>query len=323
METGPATGQAPRSRHQRHGRPKIGYRGRSLEVALLLLSWMACRHLAEAPSGLEDSLHYLYREFYSDDETLAAGLTGLLDWVDADGDELLGERADLENVGAFQLGSLAHDDLLRTPVEGDPDPALAGGVVSVASMGCDWKRAEALLVRGDQDVIFEGTWDSYQRDYDTARSEFEAARDAEIEPVREEILEEELLEKPTALLITRNAVQTTELTFTLDFDLVLHFRHGRWEIQGEEREAFLILGFVPEPSFTDGGKTGIAQSYSIDVNIAQGGETLRVFGAWSELVSSILESDSPFILSSGVNKAQDTAERLSEICAGELQIPGE
>jgi hypothetical protein len=294
-----------------------------LEVAVLLLSLMACRHLAEAPSGLEDSLHFLYREFYADDETLGAGLTGLLDWVEQDGDELLGERADLENVGAFQLGSLARSDLARTPVQGDPDPALAGGVVSVASMACDWKRAEALLVRGDQDVVFEGTWDTYARDYQTARSEFEDARDAEIEPVKEEILDEELLAKPTALLVTQNAVQTTELTVTLDFDLVLHFRHGRWEVQGEEREALLILGFVPEPSFTDGGKTGIAQSYSIDVNVAQGGETLRVFGAWSELVSTFLQSDSPLILSSAVNKAQDTAERLSDICAGELEIVGE
>jgi hypothetical protein len=290
---------------------------------VLLLSLLACRQLAEAPSGLQDSLHFLYREFYADDETVGAGLTGLLDWVDQDGDELLGERADLENVGAFQVGSLSRADVERTPVQGDPDPALAQGVVSVASMACDWKRAEALLVRADQDVVFEGTWDTYQRDYETARSEFEGAREAEIEPVREEIADEELLFKPTAVLVTRNEVQTTEITITLDFDLVLHFRHGRWQVQGEEREAFLVLGFVPEPSFTDGGKTGIAQSYSIEANVAQDGETLRVFGNWSELASTFLESDSPMVLSSGVNKAQDTAERMSQICAGELPISEE
>src|SRR5687768_3545923 len=106
-------------------------------IALLALG--GCRHLTEAPSGLEDSLRFLYREFYADDDTVAAGLTGLLDWIDRDGAEMLGGRADLENVGAFELGPLDRSDLARTPVEEDPDPTGAPGVVSIASMACRWE----------------------------------------------------------------------------------------------------------------------------------------------------------------------------------------
>jgi hypothetical protein len=291
-------------------------------IALLALG--GCRHLTEAPSGLEDSLRFLYREFYSDDDTVAAGLTGLLDWIDQDGAEMLGERADLENVGAFELGPLDRSDLVRTPVEEDPDPSGAPGVVSVASMACRWERAEGLLVRGDQDVVFEGTWDLYDRAYGTSREVYEAARDEGIDPVRDEIPEDGLGDQASALLLTDNTVEASELGYTLSFDVRLQFRHGLWEVQGEERPAFLILGYMPAAAWTDGGETGLRQSYSIDVNIEdEPGSTLRVFGAWSEMVSPLLPADSPMVLASGVNKAQDTAERLSRICAGELEIAPE
>ena len=46
----------------------------------------------------------MIREFYKDDETISAGLTGLLNWYDNAGYELLNQGATADDEGeAFQL----------------------------------------------------------------------------------------------------------------------------------------------------------------------------------------------------------------------------
>jgi hypothetical protein len=288
----------------------------------LLVGLTACKAPPDAPSGLDDSVKFLFRDFYGDDATIGAGLTGLLDWFEADGGELLDARADLGSVGAFSLTPLSTDVVAAVEVEGDPDPATASGVVSVSEMACAWEEAEALLVRPDQDRVFEGDFDRYDRRYLTNRAAFEAATDAgEFDAQRDALDPSDLTDvEPGSLLLTENAAASTELGVTVPFDLVLHFRHGRYEIQGEDAEAFLILGYFPHEAVSDGGDTRMVQNYSIEVNVARGKKTLRVFANWTELDSSILASDSPLVLTSAVNKSQDSAARVSNLCAGEESI---
>ncbi len=287
-----------------------------------ILAMTACKAPPDAPSGLDESVKFLYRDFYADDATVGAGLTGLLDWFDEDGGELLDARADLDSVGAFSLTPLSADVVASVDVEGRPDPATASGVVSVSEMACRWDEAEALLVRPDQDRVFAGDFDSYERTYATDREAFEAATDAGVFEAQKDALDLADLSSvdPGSLLLTENQASSTELGVTVPFDLVLHFRHGRYEIQGEEAEAFLILGYFPREAVSDGGETRMVQNYSIEVNVARGKKTLRVFGNWTELDSSILASDSPLVLTSAVNKSQDSAERVSKICAGDETI---
>lgn len=277
----------------------------------------------EAPAGLNESLTYLLREFHSDDARVSAGLTGLMDWFARDGGELLGERADLENVGSFRLEDLQPSDVARFPVEGSPDVTEAPGVVSLAEMNCKLSRAQALLVRPDQHVVFEGTWETYDRVFDTPRAAWEGVALDEVSAVNEPIGEEALDAQPDALMITTNQVTASQLGFTVEFELLLRMRHGVFEIDGEPTEALLILSFMPRPGDAGGGNA-IAQSWSIEADIARpGGSTLRVFGAWSELDSPLIAADAGPVLATGVNKAQDTAERLSAICSGEFEIPPE
>lgn len=287
-------------------------------------TWVLGCRPPEAPEGLDASLLALLRDFHADDEVLSADLTGLMAWFDADGAEFLDAKADLDNVGAFQLGPLSRAETARLPVEGDPDPALAPGVVSVAEMACGWAEAEALLVRADQQVVFDTTWDDYARTYDTPRRDFEAARADGAAPIRDEIGDDALLDHPDTLLVTRNEARASQLTYHMTLDLEVRFRHGTFRIGGEDRDAFLVLGFMPHEGRTDDDTAGIAQSYSIDVDVSRpGGRTLRVFGAWSQLDSPLLPADSPFVLTSGVNESQDAAARMSAICGGEVDLPRE
>jgi hypothetical protein len=292
-------------------------------TSLLLFGLVACKRPPEAPAGLTESLTFLLREFQADDDTVGAGLTGVMNWFDEDGAELLDAEADLDSVGAFQLDALTPGDVERLPVDGEPDVALAPGVVSVAEMPCRLARAQELLLRADQDVVFEGTWRSYDRTFVTPRAPWEDAPLDEVGGVREDIVEDDLGAHPDALLATTNAVVAKDFGMEIGFDLDLRLRHGRFAVQGEPTEALLILSFLPRPS-TEVRDSAIVQSWSIEMDLARaGGRTLRVFGAWSQLESPFLAADSAMVLTTGVNEAQQTAERMSSICAGELEIPPE
>lgn len=284
-----------------------------------------CRTPPPAPEGLTDSLRYLLRNFHEDDDTVAAGLSGLLHWFETDGDALLDAKADVDNVGAFTLEDLQRSDVARFDVEGSPNPADAPGVVSVGEMGCPLARTQELLVRGDQDVVFGSPWQAYDRTFVTPRGAFEAAALDALAPIRDPIPEEDLESHPDALLWTTNVVDSAKLGFTMRFDLDLRFRHGTYALEdGEPVEALLAAGFFPHAAEADSGGHAIRQSWSIEADVARpGGRTLRVFGVWSELDSALLAADSPMVLATGVNESQATAERMTQICAGDRTIPAE
>ncbi|HHO51032.1 MAG TPA: hypothetical protein ENK18_09220 [Deltaproteobacteria bacterium] len=287
-----------------------------------LLAFAACKAPPPAPEGLDDSVQHLYRGFYDSDAEIGAGLTGLMDWFDAEGVELLDQRAALDSVGAFSLAALTREDIAGLAFDGDPDPSLASGVVALAEMGCDWKRAEQLLIRPDQHVVFEGDFDVYDRTFVTARGVYEDASETEsFDPIDELLPAEALADYPGTLMLTENATSSTDLGVTLPFDINLHFRHGEFEVQGEMLNAFLILSWAPAVATSDGGNTSLRQSWGIEANLQRPGDkTLRVFASWVELDSTFVDSDSAVVKTSAVNKAQDSAERLSGICTGDIVL---
>lgn len=284
---------------------------------------VGCKRPPVAPEGLDASARALVRTFYEDDATVGATLTGLTNWVDGDGAELLGEGATLDNVGSFQLADLAEEDVAALELEGARDLTAAAGVVALGEMGCRWQDVEALYVRGDQDVVFEGDFDAYVRSFESSRDAYEKATasstfsevDAPLEPMG--------ADQEDVLLRTRNDVTQTLIGITIRADLVLHLRHGIFEIQGEERAASLVLGYVPKESPGDDGTNSLVQSYTAVALIEQGDRTLRLFAIWNQLDSPWVQPDSATVLSASVNKAQDAAERLTEICSGETSIANE
>lgn len=293
-------------------------------LGLAVMSALGCKKPPPAPEGLDDSAKYLFREFYSEDEFVGAGLTGLVNWFDEEGHELLGQTAELDDVGAFSLTELGWDDIEGLPVDGNRDPAAAPGVVSVAEMSCHWSEAEALLTRPDQHVVFEDDFDAYERTFITPKETYaEATASSTFDEVTEPLDPADPSTLPSTVMWTDNWAMSSEMGVTLEFPLVLHFRHGVFEVQGEDAEVLMILAFQPERAEGDGGNNSLEQSYSVEVNIDRGGDkTLRMLAAWTQVESIWLASDSAAVLTAAVNKSQDSAARMSSICAGEVSIPG-
>lgn len=300
-------------------------------IALTLL--VACQPPPPAPEGLDASTVYLFREFYREDAVFAAGLTGLLDWYEGEGSSLVGERADVDNTDAFTLLDLAPDDVAHLPLEeldGGRDVADAAGVVSLSDMACTWKEAEAWLVREDQHVVFEGNFEAYQREFLTDRKTFEDAEgDGEFTEITEDLDRFggafDGTSTASSLLLTENLANPAPL-LGVDvpaYPMGLDLRHGVYDLDGESTPVMAILTWVSDETYDDKGENGLRQSYSIEVNYARGDRTLRVFAAWAEPVSSLFSADDAFVLNYAVNTSQDAAERLSKICAGEVEIPPE
>jgi hypothetical protein len=305
----------------------------------LLLALVAiqpgCARTVPAPEGLDDSTRFLLREFYGDDATISAGLSGFLDWYDEEGNSLVDVEASADNAEGFEVAPLEPADLAALPIPDDGRELLrAQGVIGLARTDCAWDAAEALLVRADQAVVFDGEWSHYERAFVSDRGAFEAASAAVAEggdgfapvgsrvdtPSGGEALDASL---EPAFLLTENAVGTDEAGVVLDYTLHIQLRHGRFDVQGEETPVLLLLTWLPERADGEGGTNSIEQVYGVDVLLErEPGHALRLVASWTDVRSPWLSEDDPSLLiSTSVRRIQRFADRLTEICREEVELP--
>ena len=306
----------------------------------MLTLLLACNPPPPAPEGLDDSTSYMVREFYSDDATFQAGVQGFLAWFDEEGHELVGVGADGSNTDSFSVGVLTDEDVARLPladqvlIDGendvweDRDVGAAKGVVSLAEMDCDYLTAEDFLVRPDQDNVFSGDWEGYDRTYVTSQEDFKAAsRDGEFDLI-ETALDPfagdfDATATARTVLFTSNEADPSQVLFAdlQSYELLLDLRHGRYDIDGVDTPAFAILTYNTDAVWDDEGKNGLVQSYSIEINVSTTEDTtLRMLAVWAQPVGGGLEPDDPLVLNYAVNKSLGSSERLSAVCSGEEEV---
>jgi anaerobic selenocysteine-containing dehydrogenase len=313
-----------------------GQRVRVSAIASLLLFVAiasGCSPPPPAPVGLDNATSYLVREFYSSDARFQAGLQGYMAWFEDEGYLLAGTRATAENTDAFTVGDLSEDDIRLLPVTSGRNIEDAAGVVSLAEMECDVTETEDLLVRGDQNQVFSGDWTDYDRTFVTPRDTWQSAtRAGAFDTVNDDLSPhgggDDLGDYPSTFLQTANRANpepTLGGMADLDtYDLFLDFRHGTFEVGDEQLQAFAILSYQIEALANVSGEGNLYQTYALELDVERpGGLTLRLMAVWSEVDGAGLSSDSAITLNFAVNKSLDSAERISSICAGDIDIEGE
>jgi len=286
----------------------------------LLLLCLGCSRPPETPEGLDQSLRHLFQAFYGPDDGVAAGLSGLVQWYDSEGSELLGKSASLDNIGSFELDDLRDEDIAAFSPQPDGDPRDAPGVIAVAELPCRWEQAEDMLIRPDQDVVFTD-FDFYERTYLSSREDYDSAREIDrFSRVGSDIDPGDLEAAADVLLRTENSTSATELGVTIPFDLHMHARHGEFDVVGEPARAGLYVTWMPERAESSGGGNSMEQSYTFEVDLERGGDTLWIYASWAELQTPVFEPDSVFLLASSANKAQGTAKRMADICDGKVDL---
>ena len=151
-----------------------GTRGMLVGMGLLAAG---CSKPPPAPESLNEAVGYMFREFYSADPEFQAGVQGFMNWYYDEGQEIEDLDADIESVHKYSLDPLQDEDVAMLPLDdeillhankdewGPRDLSAAIGVISVASMDCTWRESEEYLTRPDQDTVFSGDWEDYDRDY--------------------------------------------------------------------------------------------------------------------------------------------------------------
>lgn len=315
---------------------------RSTMVLVGIAALGGCKKLTVAPEGLDEASTYMVREFYADDDTFEAGIQGFVNWYNTEGQELLGVAANENSTDAFKVTTLAPEDIAHLPLEpeilrdakdgtvAERDPDLALGVVSLAEMNCGWKEAESLLIRPDQNSVFAGDWEGYERTYLTDVDLFTTASEEEefdrindrLEPFAEDFDAEPYAR---SLIFTDNMADPTKvLTANIEaYPLDLDLRHGIYEVDGESTGVLAILTYNRAAAWGGEQNAALLQSYSIELNLERpNGNTLRMLTVWAEPFdrSGIIPPGSPAALVYAVNKSLASSERISKICGGEIEI---
>ena len=296
---------------------------------MLLTLLLACKPPPPAPEGLDEVTRYMVREFYANDANFAAGFQGFMNWFYDEGSDLVGQEANSNNTDTFTLNDLNAEDVAQLPLlEMERDLTRAKGVISLAEMACSWEDVEALLIQPDQDAIFSGDWDDYERTYLSDRDTFEAAGISGDFTAIDEALDpfSDSFDPDTwgkSLLRTDNIVDPSAVLFAdlSGYPMNLDIRHGSFEIGGEPVRLMSILTWMPAPVFDDSGNNGLIQTFSVELNIElDAALTLRALAVWAEPSSTSLEPDSPLVLNYGVNKSLESSQRMSGICSGEIEL---
>ena len=312
-------------------------------LPMLLLIAAGCTKPPPAPDGLDASANYMMEHFYDDELKFDAGIEGFLSWYDEEGAALVDEGATLDTVNSYTVGDLTDAAVDHLPLDDEilidfkkdewskRDPQLAKGVVSLALMDCTWDESERYLLRPDQHILFEETFEGYERTYLSDRDVYEqAALDADFNAVKDDLLpfdaafDREAFGK--TLLMTENMVDPTAvLGANMEpYPMNLDLRHGEYE-WGDETVGFsAIITYNIGAAWGSSGANALLQSYSIELNVSRpGNKTLRMLTVWAEPKGGGIDADSALALNYAVNKALGSSERLSEVCSGEVEIAKE
>jgi hypothetical protein len=282
----------------------------------------------------------MFREFYSADPEFQAGVQGFMNWYNDEGKELDGVGAAIDTVYKYSLDPLSDQDVALLPLDdeillnankdtwGPRVVADAIGVISVASMDCTWTESERYLARPDQHVVFDGDWEAYEREYLASVDTFLGASiDGGFEPIDAPLdpfsgtFDDDAFER-TLLRTVNQADPTKVLTSNIEsYELNLDLRHGEYQVDGTEVGAFAILTYTKGAAWGSGGNDGLVQSYSIELNVETGdNRTMRMLAVFAQAVSSAADTNGALAYTFAVNKSLKASQRMSDVCAGEVEV---
>jgi len=227
---------------------------------MLLLSFLfACRQPpAEAAPEFNEALLDLLAAHDASDEDLETAATNFLNTVDGTlvFDEGLKERAALpDNPSDEQISSFNHTGR-------DPDDlmGMVVGRISPFSIGKHWP----LQLMEDQRPIEPYCQNLYDR-------EFLSGGDCWLDDC--------------TLMETENQQTKENILMTMTYTTRKDFRSIR------DGEGYVAWSWTEDEVWDEGGNDAILQSFSVDIWVPEGTDTLRVGSIWSETVLSVSASE--------------------------------
>ncbi len=250
----------------------------------------ACKKVEPAPKELDDLLHWFF-EKYSEgtDEELAEGAVNLYDAVDA---------GSFEELMDGSITDLSEDNAELVGVTGQ-NPSEAAGVYLVNVYACTPPKLEPILLARNQDELYEGIYDRYDRTYTSSRDDFEARV------------------SPTMTWDVQYEASLLGAGYVADLEGGLRHVEAIDDELSPHGPVLLSRTHLVEPARFESDNKSQEQDYQIEIWMKQrSGHLLHVYGLWREAdYGGTTNSDNEGVQRLLLNSLADWDDTTEEHCA--------
>lgn len=260
-------------------------------LALLLLA-SGCRPpLPDAPTELDDLIHFFHGNLDGQDALLVgAGAENLDLWFDA-----TDEVEDGWASGA--VSDLSSNEVAILPeMTWEPDPALAVGVYIATVVDCSFDRMMEIYLEPDQLSLFPDNYDAYERFFDSDPDCFAGGTCDQVD--------------------WHSEVEDSIAGLSMSYGLVTRMKRFQYEDDdGEASQVALGRNVMPSPAEESVAGGGFEQSYHIEAYVPRGaGQTLHLYGLWNHGFLDGVSEEAPFWENQYKDGLVEWDERIQELC---------
>lgn len=249
-----------------------------------------CKDVDPAPEDLDGLFHYVW-EKYDDglDEELALAVINAHAAIDGD---------ELSEVQDGSLSAFTRDEMDRVGMRASADPNELAGMYLVDLLPCTLEQLERVITDLDQDQLYEGEYEAYDRRY-TSDHDAYAAR-----------------EEPQ---LTWDVDITAEFVAGALYEEFIHGGTRYVPAVDEETSPFgpvvLARTWMPDAARFDNDDYYFTQDYQIEVYYERApGEVNHLYGLWRHSGFQELNTDDEFLVRQILNALADWDVRTGELC---------
>jgi hypothetical protein len=247
----------------------------------LLVTSSACRKIEPVPEELDALVHYLWAEMASgEDEQILAAVDNLATAVDAD----TLDEAILEG----EVSDLTADEIAFID-RSDADPADATGLLLADRVACSQRGFERIIAHPDQDELYVGVYDSYERYEMTSKKDF-------LDGTTQEMTWK--LRYSSSVIGAAYTVNSSTLVRRID-------------------EVVLVRAHMLEPATFDNEDSNnfLTQDYHLEIYWPGEGDLNHVYGLWKDTKMLGLEDEDESVQRITLDKMLQWDEGTGELCA--------
>lgn len=243
----------------------------------------------QAPTELDDLVHYFLTEFDGDDApAMGAAADNLESWYDGS-DEVI------DGLYKGQVTDLTPDEVAQLDaMEWQPDPEPATGVVILFELDCALDEVVELTLEPDQLGLFPGNYVAYERFFDTDPDCFPTAQCDQVD--------------------WHSEIEDSFELFNVTYGLITRLKRF-WGGEAADEPVILARNYMPAAAAEDVDGAGFEQSYHIETFVPRGtGKTLHLYALWNHGYVEDIPDDVPFWYDQYVLGLEEWDERIQELC---------
>jgi len=257
-------------------------------LIVTLFSSMSCRKIEPAPEAFDEIMHYLwYKADSGTDEELAEAIRNLHTAIDGNALE------EPKDGTVSQLSELEIDF-----VGANSDPQDAPGIYLLNPFVCPLEELTEIVTHPNQDILYPGVYESYQRNYTNSREDFVSGSSNRLNWT---------LEYEARLLGS---------SYTASLLSLLRRVPSLDEEQSPFGEFLVWQAYLTEPAdFGDSGKS-LDQDYQIDIYYPYNNTIIHAYAIWREaFYGAGFSTEDEAVQRITLNNLIDWDEETERLCA--------